>query len=186
MEVTIAGPCFRCKKEDVRLDGIVLNPPAGFTCTYQWYRTTDDTNPGNAPLAGETGTSLIVSPDWKGPFVFEVTCTDGVTTCVKRAIYSLKQCGDNPCVVSINNIPVLDAAVYPNPADDRVFMELETPRAMNSLVLYDMNGRMVREYAGGGAQVQYELDLSGLAAGTYVLRGQSSQGELVVTRIIKN
>ncbi|MTB53820.1 HYR domain-containing protein [Lewinella sp. W8] len=184
MEVTIAGPCFRCKKENVRLDGIVLNPPAGFTCTYQWYRTTSPTV-GNDLLPGETGTTLIVDPSWKGPFVFEVTCTDGVTTCVKRAVYTLKQCGGNDCVVSINNVPVLDANVYPNPADDRVFVELESPRAMNGLSLFDMNGRLVRTYAGEGPQVQYELDLSGLAAGTYVLRAQSTQGELVVTRIIK-
>lgn len=87
MEVEVAGPCFRCNCDDITLDGIVRYPIAGFNCTYQWYDN-------GLPIPGETQASLNVDPSWDGPFTFEVTCTDGTTTCVQSATYMLLQCGD--------------------------------------------------------------------------------------------
>lgn len=93
MEVFVAGPCFRCNCDTITLNGIVLNPLSGFNCSYQWYD-------GGVAIPGETGIDLIVDFTWNGPFTFEVTCTDGTTTCVKDATYTLSQCGDRDlCVV---------------------------------------------------------------------------------------
>lgn len=184
MEVTIAGPCFRCKKDAIRLDGIVLFPPAGFTCTYQWYRTTNATT-GGTLIPGATGTTLQVDPSWKGPFRFEVICTDGTTTCIKEAIYTLKQCGENACTVSVNDVPVLDALVYPNPASSQVTLELEAPTSFNALSLFNLAGQQVRSFTANATRITHSLDLTGLPAGSYVLRGQSVSGDLVVTRIVK-
>jgi hypothetical protein len=93
MEVFATGPCFRCNCETITLNGIVLNPLSGFNCSYQWYD-------GGVAIPGEIGIDLIVDFTWDGPFKFEVTCTDGTTTCVKDAEYTLKQCGDRDLCVS--------------------------------------------------------------------------------------
>lgn len=88
MEAYIAGPCFRCNCDTILLEGIVLYPVAGFNCTYQWYDA-------GIPIPGETNANLIVDPTWVGRFTFEVTCTDGITTCIKSDDYILLQCGNN-------------------------------------------------------------------------------------------
>nr|WP_170254634.1 HYR domain-containing protein [Phaeodactylibacter luteus] len=86
MEVLVAGPCFRCNCDTVNLEGIVRFPIPGFSCTYQWYDN-------GVPIAGETGAQLTVDPILDGPFTFEVTCTDGATTCVQSEDFVLMQCG---------------------------------------------------------------------------------------------
>ena len=95
MEVFATGPCYRCNCETVTLDGNVLYPIPGFNCTYQWYDN-------GVLIPGETGTSLTVDPQWIGPFTFEVTCTDGATTCIQSDVYTLMQCGICPATCEDN------------------------------------------------------------------------------------
>lgn len=95
MEVFVTGPCYRCNCETVTLDGNVLYPIAGFNCSYQWYDN-------GVPIPGETGVNLVVDPLWMGPFTFEVTCTDGMTTCTQSDVYTLMQCGSCPAICEDN------------------------------------------------------------------------------------
>lgn len=172
MEVLIASPCFRCNDETVTLNGIVLNAPAGVTCTYQWYDN-------GVLLPGETGIDLTVDPYWLGPFTFEVTCSDG---CVRSAMIDLLQCGR---YVSTNDVEVLRSEAYPNPTSGAVYIELEVPAEFVQLEVLSISGQLMKTTSGRGRTDRHELDLSGLPAGTYLVRGISSDGELLVVKVVK-
>jgi PKD repeat protein len=172
MEVLIASPCFRCNADTVTLNGIVLNVPAGVTCTYQWYDN------GTA-LTGETGVDLIVDPWWIGPFTFEVTCSDG---CVRTATIDLLQCGT---YVSANNIELLKSEAYPNPTSGILYIELEKPARFAQLEVLSISGQVMKTLPGSGTASRHEVDLSNLPAGIYLVRGIAETGELLVVKAIK-
>lgn len=174
MEVLLAGPCFRCKRDTVVLEGIVLNPPAGHTCTYRWYDN-------GVLLTGPTGTTLNVEPWRDGPFTFEVTCSNG---CTKSATYNLKQCGPG-VPVGTTELSLLASNVFPNPTNGPVRVELETATAFQSLQVFTLGGQFVREFGNQPMRLVHDLDLGDLPAGGYLLRGISPQGTLLVVKLIK-
>ena len=177
-EVLVAGPCFRCKDESFTLSGIVLNPPAGETCTYQWYRQ-------GSPIPGATGIDLVVQPGWYGPFLFEVICTNG---CKFKAEYVLKQCGPGatPIMVSTSEVVLLRSEIYPNPTNGRITIELEETTRFGQLDILSVNGRRVRVLPGTDVRRQrFTADLGGLPAGVYVIRAVSDTGELLVVKVVK-
>ena len=59
------------------------------------------------------------------------------------------------------------ATVFPNPANDRVVVESETP--VTKAALYDLNGRLVRAVNLDGAN-RFELGVNDLTAGFYLLQ----------------
>ncbi|MCR5014092.1 MAG: T9SS type A sorting domain-containing protein [Bacteroidales bacterium] len=65
-------------------------------------------------------------------------------------------------------------AVYPNPASSQVRVEAE---GMQSITLYDLSGRMVRELKGCDDVIS--IDLSGLNAGLYFLSVVTEEGTFV-------
>ncbi|WP_020571279.1 HYR domain-containing protein [Neolewinella persica] len=174
MEVLLAGPCFRCKRDTIVLQGIVLNPPAGETCTYNWY---DD----GVLLTGPAGTTLKLEPWRDGPITFEVVCSNG---CTMSATYYLKQCGPG-VPVSTDALPLLSSNVYPNPTSGPITIEMETAVAFQSLQVFSIAGKYLRELNSSATSIVHEVDLSGLPAGTYVVRGQTREGELLVVRVVK-
>ena len=103
-EVAVAGPCYRCNDDPITLDGLVINPQSGASCTYQWY------NNGTA-LPGATGTQLQVLPYQTGTFTFEVTCVINGATCVKSDTYTLLQCGTS-CPPIINLYGTVPDGIY--------------------------------------------------------------------------
>ena len=178
MEVAVTGPCFRCNCDTVMLTGIVLNQLSGFNCTYQWYDN-------GTPIAGATGTTLTVDPNWDGPFTFEVTCTDGTTTCVKDAMYNLFQCG--MCPVSTVDLPRLEAVrLFPNPTQNLVKVELAEAEHIPVLEVFDMTGKLMRSTTYSSSQLSYQVDLTNLPDGVYLLRGVSTAGNVLVEYLIKS
>ncbi|WP_083937196.1 HYR domain-containing protein [Lewinella cohaerens] len=176
MEVYAVGPCFRCNCDTITLQGIVLYPIAGFNCTYQWYDN-------GVLLPGETGLALTVDPTWSGPFTFEVTCTDGVTTCVQTDSYNLLQCGT--CMVAADDLVKLNAEVYPTPTSGQVTVWLETNTDFEAVEVFDLQGRMVQQIRMEGAVQSFQLDISDLPNGVYVLRAISKENELLIQQLIK-
>ncbi len=73
-------------------------------------------------------------------------------------------------------------SVYPNPAVD--FVSVEAGAAITSIEVYSLSGSMVLNVACNGASTSEELDVTGLAAGVYVLRANTGAGS-VTTRLIK-
>ena len=88
---------------------------------------------------------------------------------------------DKFTIVSINNPEMLaGATVYPNPADQNVTLEMSGQRLKEYVVdLYDASGRKVsatlklKQIPG---TMQYTIPLTGLSAGTYVIRVISTDG----------
>ncbi|MEM1321350.1 MAG: T9SS type A sorting domain-containing protein [Bacteroidota bacterium] len=80
-------------------------------------------------------------------------------------------------------------AAYPNPAQDQLTVNVYNPdeAEATTLDLYDLNGKLLRQEA---IQLQpgnnsYELDLSELNGGIYMLRLQRQSGISVVKKVIK-
>ena len=72
---------------------------------------------------------------------------------------------------SVSSIEELNIKVYPNPFVD--YVNLEGILNLHSWLLYDINGRPLRK----GDSSQYNLDLGGLTAGSFVLLLTTQNGE---------
>ncbi|MDQ2793687.1 MAG: T9SS type A sorting domain-containing protein [Bacteroidota bacterium] len=68
--------------------------------------------------------------------------------------------------------------MYPNPATARATVETAAPTRVSVL---DLAGRVVR--AGSAMQRRHELELSGLAAGVYLVRAVGADGATAVQRL---
>lgn len=69
--------------------------------------------------------------------------------------------------------------LYPNPAADKTTVEAERPVR---LALLDLTGRLLRTDA--TLARRHELSLNGLAAGVYVVRCETAEGQLGVQRLV--
>ena len=67
------------------------------------------------------------------------------------------------------DLPEVAVAIYPNPTSDR--LRVESAAAVTHLRLYDLTGRLVRQWAGNP-----EMRLSALPSGSYVLRIVTTSG----------
>ena len=72
----------------------------------------------------------------------------------------------------------LALSIYPNPATARATVETAAPTRISVL---DLAGRVVR--AGGAMQRRHELELTGLAAGVYLVRAVGADGAAAVQRL---
>jgi len=77
---------------------------------------------------------------------------------------------------------VTRATVYPNPANDRVVVESETP--VQKAVLFDLNGRAVR-IANVNGSGRFDLEVSDLTSGFYLLQLTFDNGKTQNLKIIK-
>ncbi len=68
--------------------------------------------------------------------------------------------------------------VYPNPANDFLFLEFNGSLNVTSIELLDMKGRLVRRYN----QSLSKLDVTGIKAGVYIFRMHSFTG--VFTKLV--
>ncbi len=71
-------------------------------------------------------------------------------------------------------------ALWPNPAQGRATVQLPAGLEARELTLTDALGRVLRRYPVPAQARQATLDLGGLPAGLYLLRGGAAQGRLVV------
>lgn len=179
MEVYATGPCFRCKCDTIQLEGIVLYSPAGFSCTYQWYDN-------GVPIPGETNLSLSVAPSWDGPFTFEVSCSDGITSCMLSDTYTLLQCGSrDSCIVSTQEFVHLNAVLYPSPSSGMIHIDLDQATSFPTIEVFDAVGSRVLILNKAEMNTHFAIDLSSLPAGAYFIRAFSTNRELLLQKIIK-
>lgn len=76
--------------------------------------------------------------------------------------------------VGINEINTGVLAIYPNPATNVVFVELERNVAAQSVKVYDFTGRMVMEQSANGTSVK--MDISSLTNGMYLIQVVTAKG----------
>ncbi|MCB0640130.1 MAG: T9SS type A sorting domain-containing protein, partial [Phaeodactylibacter sp.] len=181
MEVYATGPCFRCNCDTITLNGIVRYPIPGFICSYQWYDN-------GLPIPGATGQQLTIDTCRFGPFTFEVTCTDGMTTCVHSDVYNLLQCGScdpSICYSSVFEMPQLAGQVFPSPTAGMLYLEMEQPVTFVRIEIYNVQGQPAFQLFGEPRSAHFELDLQALAPGLYTLKALSSEDEIFIQKFIK-
>ena len=62
--------------------------------------------------------------------------------------------------------------LYPNPADEKLFISFESPVQLQSIQLFDLTGRKVTQFNVQGSQSVYQLSLNGLSSGVYLVQIQ--------------
>ncbi len=71
--------------------------------------------------------------------------------------------------------------VYPNPANNKIKIQNNYNLVMQSIKLFDINGRLIKSFCTTGAA----LDISDIAKGQYVLNIQTDKGEFVEKIVIQ-
>ncbi|MDO7874904.1 T9SS type A sorting domain-containing protein [Hymenobacter sp. ASUV-10] len=84
-----------------------------------------------------------------------------------------------PTTTQSETASALALSVYPNPASTIATIETAMP---TRLTLLDLTGRTLRHDA--ATQRRHSLDLSGLAAGMYLVRAEAENGQLAVQRLV--
>jgi hypothetical protein len=91
--------------------------------------------------------------------------------------------------VLLNDAEGLSILTYPNPINSTVVVEvLDAENAENtegSLEVYNALGRLVRNQYFIKNQVRYELDVSDLAAGAYIIRVRQNDGKTATAKVTK-
>ena len=73
--------------------------------------------------------------------------------------------------------------MFPNPADDKVFIETETNGLLNTEIS-DVSGRILKRENFYGADVK-KIDISDFSAGVYFLRITDEEKNAGVIKVIK-
>ena len=81
----------------------------------------------------------------------------------------------------------LDAgiALYPNPASNVVNLVNKTDIALDTMMIYDINGKLVNQVSLTTMQGEKAVDVSSLATGVYVVRIIGNNASTVKRLIIK-
>ncbi len=141
-------------------DGRVLTANAQ-DATYQWVECHND----YAPIAGATQRTFSVESD--GSFAVIVT---------QNQCSLMSECVD----VSLVGITDPEAAeslwIYPNPTSGNLHLEFSIPMAKARIEIFDTAGKTVFTKTGFSGH-RIELDLSGLPAGTFILRVTDRQNQ---------
>ncbi|SEQ59227.1 T9SS type A sorting domain-containing protein [Neolewinella agarilytica] len=162
--VAIAGPCFICNSNPAELAAVIEGATIA-DVSLQWYAD-------GMMLQGETGATLEIFDHTGDVYTLEMTDANG---CVSQASFTpYERC----FIVGVDDLPLIEARVFPNPASDRLFLEMMQPVSFRELTLYDALGRPVRQVSVELPQERIEVSLQGLAAGVYFLQGFTEQGVL--------
>lgn len=91
------------------------------------------------------------------------------------------------CTVGTHDIALAGWTIFPNPASDRITVQLAEPLAFNSeLRVWDVAGRLVQHLPVGSGASQIQLDASALDQGWYALElnvgGKRLLGQLAIVR----
>jgi uncharacterized repeat protein (TIGR02543 family) len=145
------------------------------------------------PTSGSGG-SITLIPEG-GTWPHYVLWSNGATTFelndLPAGTYTYTLTDYNGCVVdgtvvleSVNSLTdpaTLDCLVYPNPSAGVVY--LESDAGAMTVGVYDVLGRLQREFSRAQAVAVWPLDLSGLGAGVYALRIEV-EGVILVRKVV--
>jgi glucose/arabinose dehydrogenase len=158
-----------------------------------------DACPMPDPTIDYDGLTLISSPADAYQWFVNGFLIPGATqqTCIPltNGDYSVRADFGAPCLLMSGTISVLNTSmpenglpllsVYPQPADDRIRIELAGGLGDDAVIgLFDALGRPVRsmEWAGGASSL--EIPVADLAEGAYVLRAMDRSGILMKRKVM--
>jgi len=75
--------------------------------------------------------------------------------------------------------------IYPNPANDKVKLEIKGLTKNADIIFYDINGRKVKQYNLNAGQKELEINVNDLAKGVYEIKIVSDK-DIVVKKLIVN
>ena len=84
---------------------------------------------------------------------------------------------------SVNENLMTNCSIYPNPANDKLYVETLTQTQILTVEIYDIYGRRQQSTVNG--QQSLSIDVSGLNAGIYIIKINSKEGN-IVKQFIKN
>lgn len=83
---------------------------------------------------------------------------------------------------NVDNVPVKEISVYPNPFADVINVELRPNEKIESISVYDMPGRLIYNYIGE----QSVINLTSLKNGVYILDIQTNKGKYKIKAMKRN
>ncbi len=185
----VGGPCFICDNQAVDLQGFIINPALGTTCSYQW--TTSNGNIVSVNAAGD-----IATVDAPGLYVFTALCTDinGVI-CTKIAYFTLVGCSSgqlrSECglIVSAVQTPgkeINPVRVFPNPTTGEVHIEWSGAAPKDAqLLIVDLSGKILRQLPVPDAVNSFTTHVTDLPSGIYFVKILSSDQVYTVAKLVK-
>jgi hypothetical protein len=89
-------------------------------------------------------------------------------------------------VARANNLSGVQLSVYPNPASDRMYIQLSGPASFNRLELMDIGGRTVADIKDRLNEHSFlaEVPLTGLVPGMYLIHYQTVTNESGAVRVV--
>lgn len=151
-------------KPTITREGTTLRSSA--TSGNQWFRD-------GAVISGATGTTYVT--DSSGVYTVLVSNTEGCTSLSDTIQINLSSSDVHSELAS-------SIGLYPNPTRGLVILEL-SQLGETKVEIYDIQGRQVlTRYT---TDHRLELDLSGIAAGSYTVRVNTSKGEFTYSVVVE-
>lgn len=158
------------------LDGYFLFGDAcGFEDVKFWAMSVDDGNFTTTPITISVDGDFI--PWEEGRFGFGEDSDGEVYLCTRLAVYKLAYDVDVPIVPNS-----VDFLLAPNPATDYIKIHLPGGEQIEGVVILDALGREVMNEPFENALDAYQMDISHLASGTYVVKAWYNGLQSTVTQ----
>ena len=132
-------------------DGITLNANVVPNATYQWIYCSDIT-----PVTNQTQSQFI--PQINGLYAVVVTNSCGSDT---------SECA-NVNTIGLSELDFSSISLYPNPAFDKISIEINGEMTPRMLTIYDVQGRLLRNVI--IESVSFDLSITELSQGSYILK----------------
>jgi len=161
--VTTSGPLQFCNGDSVQLSATPIA-----TYSYQWYRN-------NVAISGANSSSLRIFSAGK----YKVIVTDTIESCsqASKVFIVVVNCRTNSLSTDF------DAILYPNPASDRITIQVQGGDDVVRMELFDLSGRSLEawvpeEQISSGLR-SYDKALKDFDPGIYFLRISSGSYNVV-------
>jgi|GEM_PF-4202104 len=105
-----------------------------------------------------------------------------------KRIYALDLKPFMPLITSVPSISQqgIDIKIFPNPAAEWLFVKLEKPLRINRVSIYDMTGRLIRNYLFNGTSVSsFQKNIVDLSKGVYLLIITDRNNKRYAKRFVK-
>ena len=165
------GVSTNCEMEKILVDGVEATQSGNkFTITVEYKdseKVTIEAIPENsaATVEGLQG-EQAVEPDKTTKFDYKVTAESGIHT--KDFVLEVKMKKKPDAISEVDNATI---KLFPNPVSDNLYIQSEYK--IELIRIYDLAGKMVKQVKQPGEAV----NLSDLAAGYYLLKVTTEQGE---------
>jgi hypothetical protein len=157
---------------------------------YKW----DGTTPWNNLKYASAGAHRFTKDNHPVLNKTHTIIAEGIFICFKtdnnlnKSGFSLNWEGKDDLSVHESSIGLSNISIYPNPATDRVRLQVETlqPETLQ-IAMYDIVGRTVYTTAlqGNDNQISQDIDISKFAKGIYMLQIATSKGKITKKLVIQ-